>query len=81
MPAGIGNWVLARAAKSTVRSALPAAATVRVVEPVIEPEVALMTLEPAPTPVARPEELTVAAAGVEEAQVAVFVKSRVLRSL
>ena len=44
--------------------------TVRVVVPVIVPELAEMVLVPAPTPVARPETLIVATEGVADSQLA-----------
>ena len=57
-----------------------AAVTVRTVEPVIPPEVALMVDVPVATPAARPVPLTVAVAGVSEAQVALEVRSCVCPS-
>lgn len=48
--------------------------TVSVVEPVIEPEVALIVVVPAATLVASPVELMVATLVVEEAQVAELVR-------
>ena len=45
------------------------AVTVRVVEPVIDPEAAWIVVLPAATPVARPELAIVATAGDEEVQV------------
>ena len=55
--------------------------TVRVVEPEIEPEVALMVELPTATAVARPVLLTVATEGVLEVQAAVLVRFLVLPSL
>ena len=58
-----------------------AAFTVSVVLPEMEPEVARIVVEPAPTAVARPAVLIVATAPVEELHVAVLVRSCVVPSL
>jgi len=50
-----------------------AATTVRSVDPVIVPEVAVIVAAPAATAVANPAELTVATLAAEEVQVAEFV--------
>ena len=57
------------------------AVTVSNVEPTIEPEVALIVLVPAATPVARPPTVMVAVVVVPEAQVAEAVRFCVLLSL
>ena len=51
-----------------------AAVTVRVVEPVMPPETALIVLVPAATPVANPPAVIVATLVVTELQLAVLVK-------
>src|SRR5271157_4853384 len=51
-----------------------AAVTVRLAEPLIEPDVALMVLLPAASAVARPPPLMVAVEGALEVQVAVVVR-------
>jgi hypothetical protein len=51
-----------------------AAVTVRVVEPFMAPEVALIVEVPTPVPVARPAAVMVAVAVLDELQVAVLVK-------
>ena len=48
--------------------------TVNVLEPEIEPEVALMVVEPALTVVASPAELIVATLVADDAQIAVLVR-------
>ena len=58
-----------------------AAVTVNVVEPLTAPEVALIVLIPAPTPVANPALVTVALAGVPEAHVTKAVRFCVLLSV
>jgi hypothetical protein len=58
-----------------------AAVTVKLVEPVTEPEAAWMVVLPTPTPLAEPELLTTAIPGFEELQVALSVKFRVVPSL
>ena len=50
------------------------------VEPLIEPELPLIAVVPAPALVARPAVLIVATLGVEEVHVAVAVRSCVLLS-
>ena len=57
------------------------AVTVRTVEPLIDPDVALIVDVPMATPVARPELLIVAVAVVSEAQVTELVMFCVLLSL
>src|SRR5208283_765047 len=52
--------------------------TVRTVLPVTPADIAEMVLVPAATPVATPEEVTVAAEGVEDDQVAVAVRTLAL---
>jgi hypothetical protein len=59
----------------------PGALTISVVVPEIEPEAAVIVVEPAPTPVARPVALIVATVVLDEVQVAVDVMSCVLLSL
>ena len=54
---------------------VPAAVTVRVVEPLIEPEAAWMVVLPTATPAARPELLMVATEGTLEVHVAEPVRS------
>ena len=56
------------------------AVTVRTVDPLIVPEVAVIVVNPALSPLARPPEATVATLGVEELQVTEEVMSRVLPS-
>jgi hypothetical protein len=51
-----------------------AAVTVRVVEPFMAPEVALIVEVPTPAPVAKPAAVMVAVAVLDELQVAVLVK-------
>ena len=75
-PATIEGFAGATAMLCTV-----AAVTVRTVEPLISPTVALMLLVPAATPWARPLELIVALAVVPEAHVTVAVRSRCEPSL
>src|SRR6202522_2509201 len=58
-----------------------AAVTVRVVEPLIAPDVALIVEVPTPTPVARPTALIVAVVVVPELHVTVLVKFCVVPSL
>jgi hypothetical protein len=58
-----------------------AAVTVRTVEPVIPPEVALMVEVPVARLVARPVALTLAVEGVSEAQVALELRSCVCKSV
>jgi hypothetical protein len=58
-----------------------AAVTVRVVDPVTEPEVAWMVLLPFPTPLAKPVLLIVATEAFEELQVAELVRFCVEPSL
>jgi hypothetical protein len=58
-----------------------AAATVRVVEPVTTPDVAVIVEVPTATPVAKPAAVIVAVAGVAELQVTLPVKFCVLLSL
>jgi hypothetical protein len=55
--------------------------TLSVVEPAIDPDVALITVEPTVTPVARPALLMDAVAGADELQTAELVRSCVLPSL
>ena len=58
-----------------------AAVTVSVVLPEMEPEVARIVVEPAPTAVTRPAVLIVATVPAEELHVAVLVRSCVVPSL
>ena len=58
-----------------------AAVTVRVVEPLTLPDVALITELPVPTAVAKPPVVIVATLVVAEFQVALLVKSCVLESV
>jgi hypothetical protein len=55
--------------------------TVSVVDPVVDPEVALITVEPTPTPLASPALLIDAVDGIDELQVTELVRSCVLPSL
>jgi hypothetical protein len=57
------------------------ALTVNVVEPLIPPELALIVVEPADAPLARPVLLTVATEVLDDCHVAVAVRSCVLLSL
>jgi hypothetical protein len=65
----------------TAMDASVAAVTVSVVLPEMEPEVARIVVEPAPTAVARPAVLIVATVPAEELHVAVLVRSCVVPSL
>jgi hypothetical protein len=58
-----------------------AAVMIKLVEPVIEPEIAVMVALPCITGVAKPELLMVAMVGAEEFQVTVAVRSFVEPSL
>jgi hypothetical protein len=58
----------------------PGALTMSVVVPEIDPDAAVIVVEPAATPVARPVALIVATPVLDEVQVAVDVKSCVLLS-
>ncbi len=58
-----------------------AGATVRVVEPLTEPDVAVIVVLPCATLVASPELLMVATAAVDELHVTVFVRFCVLPSV
>lgn len=55
--------------------------TVRDADPLIAPDAAVIVALPSPTPVARPELLTVATVATDELQLAEFVKICVLPSL
>jgi hypothetical protein len=58
-----------------------AAVTVKVADPVMEDELAVMVAEPVATPVAKPVPPIVAIAGAEEVQVAEALRSWVVPSL
>jgi hypothetical protein len=58
-----------------------AAVTVKVTDPVMEDELAVIVAEPVATPVANPVPLIVAIVGAEEAHVAEAVRSWVVPSL
>ncbi|HET8827386.1 MAG TPA: hypothetical protein VFM77_19755 [Terriglobales bacterium] len=55
--------------------------TVNAVEPLMDPEVAVMVDDPAAAPVARPDAVIVAVVALVDAQTAVAVRSFVLPSL
>jgi len=57
------------------------ATTVRVVEPLILPEEAVIVVVPPPTPVARPDVLMLATVVMEDSQLAVAVRFLVVPSL
>jgi len=57
------------------------AVTVRLVDPLIDPDVAWMVVLPVPTPVARPAPVMVATVVLEEVQITEVVKFAVLLSL
>ena len=59
----------------------PEAVTVKLVEPLIEPELAWMTVVPAAMPVAKPVLVIVATDGTLEVHVAELVRSCLLPSL
>ena len=58
-----------------------AGVTVKVVDPLMEPEVAVTLVLPSPTPVAIPEAFTVAMPLLAVVQATEFVRTRVLPSL
>jgi hypothetical protein len=78
-PAGIMGWL--NDIFKFKESPPCAAFTANIVFPKIELEVAVIVVEPAATPVARPAALIVATVVLEEVQAAVEVKSFVLPSL
>lgn len=85
MPVAVNCWFVPAAMEGLagvrVMEVSAAAVTFTVVDPVIDPELAEIVVEPIATAVANPVVETEAQAGADEFHVAVLVKSCVLPSL
>src|ERR1700738_4782545 len=81
LPLALNNWVSPNVTTTALGVIKNPAVTASDPDPEMEPDVAVMIVEPGATPVAIPEGSTVETYGVDELQVTVAVKSGVVPSL